>query len=113
MPKLYGGEVTTRSTCPPSNLPMPGTQSSRRRSILITQRNCAKKADSYRENARLLFLGSTGCQPVVRGSLPRTCVSEHIYVATFGTAAECNRLAACAPQRRFDSHDRASSLTFP
>ena len=38
------------------------------------------------------LLGSAGCQPAVRGSLPRTsCVRQ---------AAERGRLAACAPQRK-------------
>ena len=48
------------------------------------------------------MLGSTGCQPVVRGSLPRTTrMSFAAWISckeAFGEAAECDRLAACAPQ---------------
>src|SRR5256885_2250291 len=44
-------------------------------------------------------LGRAGCQPAVRGRLPRT-EFEHTLgwrKRTFGAAAECSRLAACAP----------------
>src|SRR6202162_5377771 len=50
---------------------------------------------------RDLNLGSTGCQPVVRGSLPRTCFFRAYRLPTcIRQAAECYRLAACAPQKR-------------
>ncbi len=46
-----------------------------------------------------MSLGSTGSQPVVRGSLPRTCWRVlRVYSNVFGAAAERYRLAACAPQ---------------
>ena len=47
-------------------------------------------------------LGRAGCQPAVRGSLPRTDF-EHTLGSrkrTFGAAAECSRLPVCAPQIR-------------
>ena len=60
------------------------------------------------DERRPLFPGSTGCQsatgrirrgePVVRGSLPRTgWTARSVYANAFGAAAECYRLAACAP----------------
>src|SRR4030095_7551450 len=41
MPRLYGGEVTTRSTCSSRSRDIPLTQSSRRRSNLVINRECA------------------------------------------------------------------------
>src|SRR4030095_14387283 len=41
MPRLYGGEVTTRSTCSSRSRDIPLTQSSRRRSNLVIDRECA------------------------------------------------------------------------
>src|SRR4030095_12870786 len=41
MPRLYGGEVTTRSTCSSRSRDIPLTQSSRRRSNLVIGRECA------------------------------------------------------------------------
>src|SRR5207237_4453363 len=44
-------------------------------------------------------LGSTGRWPVVRGSLPRTAWrSQLVWQPCIRQAAECCRLAACAPQ---------------
>ena len=47
-----------------------------------------------------LVLGSAGCQPAVRGSLPRTDFDPEVTRGknAFGAAAECSRLVACAPQ---------------
>ena len=57
----------------------------------------------------LLFPGSTGRWPVVRGSLPRTDSGPcrpgitnwfcALRKSAFGAAAECYRLAACAPRK--------------
>ena len=46
------------------------------------------------------ILGSTGCQPVLRGSLPRSlrCVHKFSSHKCVRQAAGQNRLAACAPQ---------------
>jgi DNA polymerase III alpha subunit len=50
----------------------------------------------------LFGLGSTGCQPVVCGSLPQTLCEKHTAVAharSVRQAAGRCRLAACAPQK--------------
>jgi len=54
-------------------------------------------------------LGSTGCQPVLFGSLPKS--SSNVRCAEFlrrvgrrRQAADDNRLAACAPQTIGDRH---------
>ncbi len=61
---------------------------------------------------RDLNLGSTGCQPVVRGSLPRTCFVRAYRLPTcIRQAAECYRLAACAPQKQ-SRWQRRSVLAF-
>ena len=56
----------------------------------------------------VVFLGSTGCQPVASGSLP-DAVSPHArrFVPGLRQAAANNRLAACAPQ---NAADRAQFL---
>ena len=50
------------------------------------------------------FLGSTGCQPVGLGSLPRPRVTAWFELRASrdvaGRAAGNYRLAACAPQKR-------------
>ena len=47
----------------------------------------------------IVVLESTGRWPVVRGSLPRTAWDAlAMFAHAFGTAAECHRLAAFAPQ---------------
>src|SRR3954465_4040288 len=64
--------------------------------------------------SRLIFstdldplLGSTGCQPVIVGSLPTTacCSAKHVAMRchgkTFRQAAEKHRLVACAPRTFF------------
>src|SRR6266403_152326 len=48
-PRLYGGEVTTRSTPPSGKLAMPSTQSFRRRSNLVTGEKWPNGFDSYSE----------------------------------------------------------------
>src|SRR6266436_2355113 len=64
---------------------------------------CAVRWDELPEFAEglvaLLGLGSTGCQPVVCGSLPQTS-SNHAHALEPGVrqAAGRDRLAACAPQ---------------
>ena len=60
------------------------------------------------------FLGSTGCQPVVRGSLPQTGLFLHgvdyiVCANCIWLAAKWYRLAACAPQsglHRYGGFDR-------
>jgi vitamin B12 transporter len=50
-------------------------------------------------------LGSTGRWPVVRGSLPRTVWQSHsVGQPCIRPAAECCRLAACAPQQLRRAH---------
>ena len=64
------------------------------------------------------FSGSTGCQPVVAGSLAgnmQTMVCWTICVAS-RQAAEMNRLAACAPQKDvvpYPLHVRKFGGSFP
>ena len=58
------------------------------------------------------MLGSTGCQPVVGGSLPPTLIgmNREAVCRCIRQAAERGRLAACAPQkekRRFLCNPRA------
>ena len=46
------------------------------------------------------LLGSAGCQPAVCGSLPQTSArSPRSHAKSIRQAAECGRLAACAPQK--------------
>src|SRR5437867_4661290 len=63
------------------------------------------------------FLGSTGCQPVLFGSLPKS--SSHVPFAYFLScvgsrrqAADDNRLAACAPQTMHDACARFTRAFF-
>jgi hypothetical protein len=58
------------------------------------------------------FLGSTGCQPVVRGSLPQTELFLHgvgyiVCANCIWLAAKCYRLAAlCSPERNLHRYGR-------
>src|SRR5437868_6160689 len=73
---------------------------------------CAVRWDELPEFAdglvALLNLGSTGCQPVVCGSLPQTSFhSARPDTQSVRQAAGRDRLAACAPQ---NAEDRAACL---
>src|SRR5207253_718232 len=64
------------------------------------------------------FLGSTGCQPVLFGSLPKS--SSHVpfaqvlsCVGSRRQAADDNRLAACAPQTTRDPCATFTRAFFP
>src|SRR5206468_85968 len=63
-----------------------------------------------------LFLGSTGYQPVVAGSLPATSLRTQFrgdVVSRSRQAAETYRLAACAPQKRAERRSSAQRAIVP
>ncbi len=66
---------------------------------------CLVRWNELREFAKgfVVFLGSTGCQPVVCGSLPQTSFHPtQVNTQSVRQAAGRDRLAACAPQTLAD-----------
>src|SRR5438093_10403880 len=62
-PRLYGGEVTTRSTLSSARRDIPSMQSSWRRSNLVTKWNVAGLTSSYKQKIAAVCRGSrVGCE---------------------------------------------------
>jgi len=85
-----------------SNLPGERTQMNSIRFLVLT---LFRWQITERLRIGVAILGSAGCQPAVRGNLPRTDFERTLdsRKKAFGAAAECSRLAACAPQNRLAS----------
>src|SRR6266446_10379894 len=113
MPRLYGGEVTTRSTLSSPRRAIPSMQSSWRRSNLVTKWNVAELTSSYKQKIAAVCRGSrVGCEfEDDAGDTPATTLQlcfPSVYIRTL-----CKFVYPfCNGGQAFQTEDRRSRIHF-